>query len=209
MFGIFGLLAAIVGVLALLEIGEYIRKTKRYKKELNRKFVHITVACFAASWPFFLGWQQIELMSLLLFVGVLLSRQFKIFRAIHNARDHGWGELFFAMAIGLAAVLSQAKLVFVAAMLHLGLADGMAAVVGVLLAQKQYKVLGNRKTYGGTATFLALSVLIVVFTVVVNGPHMSWTHAIWVPIVATALENLGAGGTDNLLVPLAISVLLY
>jgi phytol kinase len=206
-----GFVCALLGTLAILLAGENLRRQRKINRELTRKFVHILTASFAASWPLFLSWHNIELMSLLLFVGVLVSRQLTVFKAVHSARQHIWGELFFAMSIGLAALLSQSELVFAAAMLHLGVADGMAAVVGKLFGTKKqsYKVMGATKTYAGTATFLVLSVLIVVFTVVLHGSHLSFAYAIWLPLLATGLENIGVYGADNLLVPLAVALLLH
>src|SRR5581483_11657597 len=91
--------ASLVGIWFLLEIGEVLRR-KRYHPEITRKFVHISVASFAATWPFYMSYTHIELMSLLLFFGVLTSRRYGYFHAVRDVHRRGWGELFFAMSIG-------------------------------------------------------------------------------------------------------------
>jgi len=207
----FAVLLVLLSIGIVVCLGEYYQRVHRYHPEVTRKFIHITIASFAATWPFFLSWSHIELISLLMFVGIVLSRYFHFFRAIHNIKRPTWGELFFAMSIGFAAVLSPDKWIFSAAMLHMGLADGMAALVGTLWGQRHhYKMLfGHYKSYQGTLTFYVLSILILLFCVVLHGPHQSPFVLIWLPLLATALENLSVAGTDNLLVPLMVVLLLY
>ena len=201
-------LVALLGIAGLVFLGEYLQRARHYHPEVTRKFIHISVATFAALWPFFMSWSHIELISLLLFFGVAISRYFHLFQAIHSIKRHTWGELFFAMSIGIVAVLSQDKWIFSAAMLHLGLADGLAALVGTLIGQHRYKVLGHSKTYEGSITFFLLSFVIVWVCAVANGPQLGWTVLLWVPLVATFFENFAVAGTDNLLVPFVITILL-
>lgn len=199
---------ATAGVWVLLWAGEQLRK-RRYHPEITRKFVHITVALFAATWPLFMSWTHIQLMSLLLFIGVIVSHRYGYFRSVYGARTTIWGELFFAMSIGFTALLSQDKLVFVAAMLALGLADGLAAVVGTLFGGgHQYKVFGHKKTRAGTVTFWVVTFLAVWICGVLNGPHDTWTTLIWLPAVVTIAENLGVSGLDNILVPILVAISL-
>lgn len=202
-------LVALFGVAILVVVGEKLRLNHRYHPEVTRKFIHITVAIFVSTWPFWMSWNNIELLSLLMFVGVLASRYFHIFKAIHDIKRRTWGELFYAMSIGMVAVLSQDAWIFTAAMLLMGLADGLAAVVGTMFGGKhRYKVLGHYKSWEGTATFWIAAVAIVLVCGVLNGPQESWTVLLWLPIVATFFENFAVAGTDNLLVPLVVTLLL-
>jgi phytol kinase len=199
---------SLVGVGVLLWIGEQLRK-RRYHPEITRKFVHITVATFAATWPFYMSWTHIELMSILLFIGVLVSRRYGYFKAVSGNRTSSWGELFFAMSIGFTALLSQDAWVFTAAMLSLGIADGMAAVVGTLFGGgHQYKVLGHTKTRAGTITFWVIIFFVVWICGVLKGPHDSWTTIIWLPVLVTIAENLGVSGLDNILIPFLVAISL-
>lgn len=199
---------AMIGVLTCLWVGEALHKLN-YHPEVTRKFVHISVATFAATWPFFMSWSNIELMSLLMFLAVVVSRHFSYFKSIHRVDRPTWGELFFAMGIGMTALLSQSTWVFAAAMLLLGLADGLAAVVGTLIGMNhKYKVFGYTKTRAGTITFYAIALLAILFCTVLNGPHEGIFTLIWLPVAATILENIGVGGTDNLIVPLFIAIVV-
>jgi len=200
---------ALLGVAVLVFIGEKLRLNHRYHPEVTRKFIHMSVAVFVATWPFWISWSHIELMSLLMFIGVLVSRYFHFFKAIHDVKRHTWGELFYAMSIGMVAVLSQDKWIFTAAMLLMGLADGLAAVVGTMFGGKhRYKILGHYKSWEGTVTFWFVAVVILLVCGVLNGPHEGVTLLLWLPVIATFFENFAVAGTDNLLVPLIVTLLL-
>jgi dolichol kinase len=199
---------SLAGVGVCLWIGEQLRK-KRYHPEITRKFIHISVATFAAFWPFYMSWTHIELISLLLFFGVVFARRYGYFKSAFSVKRSTWGELFFAMSIGFTALLSQDALIFTAAMLSLGIADGMAAVIGTLFGGgHQYKVFGSKKTRAGTITFLVAAFFIIWICGVLNGPHDTWTTAIWLPVLATIAENLGVQGLDNLFIPILVAISL-
>lgn len=200
---------ALAGVALLIFLGEYLRKVHMLQIEVTRKFIHIGVACFAASWPFFMEWNQIELMSLLMFIGIMGSRAAHLFRSIHGVKRRTWGELFFAMGIGMAALFCDREWAFVAAMLVMGLADGFAALVGTLLDNvRNYKVLGHTKSRQGTATFFVFTVVILAVCNHFGGLQMDVGGILVVAAIATALENVAVAGTDNMVIPLAIVMLL-
>lgn len=205
----FSLFIALVGVCLLVVTGEYLRRVHLFQAEVTRKFIHISVASFAASWPFFMEWNQIYLLSMLMFVGILLSRFMHLFRAIHGVKRRTWGELFFAMSIGLCAVLGQSPWGFAAAMLVMGLADGFAALVGTLLNNThRYKVLGHFKSREGTLTFFVFALIILSVCAVLGGLSPTVSKMLILALFATVLENVAVAGTDNLAVPLSIVVFI-
>jgi phytol kinase len=203
------LIVALVGVCFLVAAGEYLRQVHLLHAEVTRKFIHITVACFAASWPFFMEWQQVYLISLLMLVGILLSRFLHLFRAIHGVKRRTWGEVFFAVSIGLAALLSQNAWAFAAAMLVMGVADGFAALVGTLIDNThRYHIFGHPKSREGTLTFFLMSLIILAVCVAAGHLPANPAEVLGIAVAVTILENISSGGTDNLFVPLVIIVLL-
>jgi phytol kinase len=199
---------SLAGVWGLVLISDQLRK-KRYHPEITRKFMHITIATFAAFWPIYLSWTHIELLSIILFVGVLISHRYGFYKQVYSVKRSTWGELFFAMSIGFTALLSQSAWVFSAAMLSLGIADGLAAVVGTLFGGgHQYKVFGSKKSRAGTITFFVSVFIIIWICGILNGPHDTWTTLIWLPALATIAENLGVQGLDNLFIPILVAISL-
>lgn len=176
--------------------------------EFSRKFVHITVGSFVAFWPFFLSWGQIRFLSLSFFVVVGVSKYFHLFRAIHSVQRPTMGELYFALAVGLTTFITHNEWVYMASLLQMSLADGFAAVVGVRFGRHPYLMFSHRKTVIGTLTFFVVSVAILTAYVSLSGVHLGTLFIAGSAALATAIENFGVGGLDNLLVPLVIALLL-
>lgn len=197
---------------AVLLISEYLWRTNRVHSETARKFVHIIVGTFIASWGFFMTKQQIQVLSLILLFGVLISMKMSIFTSVHDVKRQTWGEPLFAATIGIVATISSSEYVFAAAILHLSLADGLAAIIGVKYGKRTgYKIRGHYKTLMGTLVFFITSFAITCW-VILNGPGAYGSHTalllLGLPIIATIAENLAVNGTDNLVVPLVVVAFL-
>jgi dolichol kinase len=193
----------------ILVFSEWLARAKQIHAELTRKLVHIAVGTFVAFWPFFLTWRQIQLLSLAFFIVVCISIKLNIFSSIHAVKRNMMGELLFAVIIGVLALISTSEWVFMAAMLHLSLADGLAAVVGLGWGDNNsYKVLGRAKSIAGSVAFLATSFCILAAYGIFADSSTSFFTLLWLPFVATAAENIAAQGTDNLVMPLLIAVVL-
>lgn len=199
------LILSVATVFLLLVINEAIWRGRTHG-EFSRKFVHIFVGSFVAFWPLWLSWQQIQFLGLAFVAVVLVSRQLNIFKTIHSVQRPTWGEVYFGLAVSLTALVTPQAAIFAAALLHMSLADGLAAVIGHKYGRRIYHVFGARKSWLGTLTFAVVSL----FTLSVY----SWQVASlgwWLPLivlVATLAENLAPRGLDNLLVPLLVAVLL-
>lgn len=205
------LLLALAVVAVILVATEVLWRQKLVHNEDARKIIHIGVGSFVAFWPYFMSWRQIQLLSLILLVVVLVSRQKQLFNAVHSVSRRTWGEIYFPIGIGVSAFVAPAPIIFTAAILHLSLADGLAAVVGVRFGMlRKYKVGQYIKTVLGTLTFLLISSAIILGTMLIsNGFNWPlWPLLVWLPLAATLTENLAVGGLDNLAVPLLIIFVL-
>lgn len=199
---------AVFAVFLIIIGSEIWWRQKQPHNEFSRKFVHITVGSFVAFWPFFLTWQQIQLLSIAFLVVVGVSKYFNLFQAIHSVQRPTHGELFFALAVGLVPFITHDKWIFMAAILQMGLADGMAAVIGERYGKQSYLVFGHRKSLAGSLTFYIFSLMIMVFYVYGSGVNLSPYVVVGVAAVATGIENLAVKGLDNLLLPVFIAVAL-
>jgi phytol kinase len=198
--------ATILVVFLLLLIGELWWRKQKLNTEFTRKFVHITVGTFVAFWPFFLSWQEIRLLSVAFLVAVGISKYLKVFRAIHTVQRPTWGELFFALAVGLITFITQDKWIYATALLQMSLADGFAAVIGTRFGQRfRYIVFGHAKSILGTFTFLVVSAAILVGFSHFGGQELTLIFIMDLAVVASLIENIGVAGLDNLLVPLVVS----
>ena len=201
-------IAVCLVVFAVLCIAEFGWRRGWLKNEIGRKFVHIIVGSFVAFWPLFLTWNQIILLSFAFAAVVMVSKRLKIFRAIHSVQRPTYGELFFAVTVGALALVTHDGWIYMAALLHMSLADGFAAIIGIRYGKSsRYKVLGHTKSIIGTLTFFILSVLIL-DAYSVGTSHIEPPMIGLIALGATMLENVSAKGTDNITVPIWIAVAL-
>ena len=204
------LILTILTVFILLVANELWWRRKKVQDEFSRKFIHITVGSFVAFWPFFLDWNEIKLLSIAFIVVVLASKQLKVFQAIHSVQRPTHGELFFALAVGALALISQNEWIYMAAILQMSLADGFAAVVGTRFGNNtRYMVLGHTKSIHGTLTFLVVSIAILIVVTAFSGIILSLPVILGIAVAASLVENISVEGIDNLLVPVLVASALH
>jgi phytol kinase len=203
------LLVAIVVTFLLLMSTEILWRKGHVQKEYARKLVHMSVGVFVAFWPFFLDWNQIRLLSIAFIVAISLSLRFKLFKSIHSVERPSWGEVLFALSVGLVTFLTTDPYIYAAAILHMSLADGAAAIIGTRYgAAQHYYVLGQYKSLIGSLAFLTTSIVVLTWYVVAGGANVSIIAALAIGVVATALENAGWRGFDNVTVPVFVAAIL-
>lgn len=199
-----------IAIVGLLLVGnELWSRRKNLHEEFSRKFIHISVGCLVAFWPWWLSWTEIRWLSVAFLAGVGLSKLLGVFQALHSVQRPTWGEFFFAISVGGLTFLTHNKWIYATALLQMALADGLAAVIGVRYGNGQgYSVFGHRKTLIGTLVFLLTSMIILVWYQAASGANISIIKLDFIALLASAIENLAVAGFDNLLVPLVVVALL-
>ncbi len=203
--------ACLVGVLAILLVAEALWRGGHLKYEDHRKFVHIGTGIFVALWPWLVSWRTIELLGLAMAAVVLIDRQVRLFHFSFKLNRQTYGDILFALAITVCALLAHSKIIFALAILNLSVADGVAAVVGNHFGQHfRYKVFGQTKTVIGSMAFWLSSVLILGVGLLFYqvSPHHYFWLLLLLPPALTWLENFAIYGTDNLAVALAVVLAL-
>jgi phytol kinase len=199
----------VLAVFILLVINEFWWRSRDVHTEFGRKFIHVTVGSFVAFWPFFLSWHDIELLSVAFLVVVIASKYLKLFQAIHSVQRPTWGELFFAVAVGSVALVTHNKWIYMAALLQMALADGLAAIIGVQYGNRlKYLVFQHPKSVAGTLTFFIVSFGILMGFGHYSGESITVSYAALLSVLAGTLENVAVWGLDNILVPLLVAVML-
>ena len=202
------LIATTAVVFLLLCVSELLWRLGDLHPEYTRKFVHVTVGTFVAFWPLFLSRNQIVLLSGAFLAVLAITNYLRVFKAMRSVQRPTWGEAFFAMSVGILAYVAHGGWIYMAALLHMSLADGLAAIIGIKFGKRmRYKVFGHPKSVIGTVTFLIISLAIL------NGYALFTpaTFSLWflpLSLAVTVIENAGVRGLDNLLVPLLVAVSL-
>jgi dolichol kinase len=208
---IFGLLS-LVAIYFLIRFAENLRREHHLKPEVTRKFVHMSVGSYVAFWPFFMPDWAIYFICFGFISVVMASRLLGWFKSIHAVDRKTWGDILFPIGIASTLLVANNKWVFAIAMLHLALADGVAALVGEKWGQKTvYKINGYKKTIVGNGAFFATSALIMIIAIFgldVGFSQLGLAGVFWIPLVATALETVAVRGLDNLIVPVTLAIIL-
>ena len=196
-------------VFGLLLLSEWGWRKHWLHGEVGRKFVHVTVGTFVAFWPYFLDWTEIRLLSLAFFVVVLASMHLGVFKAIGSVQRPTYGEIFFALSVGLLTIITTSKGIYAAAILQMALADGFAAIIGGRFGtENKYHLYGRTKSLAGSATFFVISLGLLIGYSQFSDNGLIWQYVVIGALGATLLENIAALGFDNLLVPVAVGLLL-
>lgn len=199
---------AIGPVALLLVLSEVLWRTHLLRGESARKMLHIIVGSYVAYWLYFLSFREIQLLSLAMLVGVTLSHKFHIFHAITDVKRMTWGDIFYAIGLGVTAVVAKQPWVFAIAVLHMCIADGLAGLIGAEFGKKtRYKVLGSTKSLVGTFTFIVVSFLLFAIFNHYHPSEIIWPVMLSMPFLLALVENVGVYGTDNVLVPLIVAII--
>ncbi|MCA9347306.1 hypothetical protein KC930_01840 [Candidatus Saccharibacteria bacterium] len=199
---------------------EVARANKWVSGERARKIIHILIGVWGAWLPLWLGWRSIIVLGVMLFIGVYIANHMKLFKSIHSIGRSTIGEYIFPLSMIVLAILFRDEIIFAAAMLELGVADGLAAVIGTRYGKKTtFKILGYKKSWHGTATFFIASVVIVFGALYLRNPSIIGSNFVTllvtlglsclISIGLTASELIGVHGLDNITVPGICAVALY
>jgi phytol kinase len=199
------------GVLLLAEI---LRRWKG-ESELVRKVVHIGTGNIL-----FLAWGLniplwICLIACVSFcIIAYISYQLPILPMLNSVGRKTLGVFYYAVSITCLVTwfwtihLPEYAVVGV---LVMAWGDGLAALVGQRWGQHPYYFMDSKKTWEGSIAMLFVSYIVAVIVLAIAGGFSLSTLLIPLPvaIVATILEAISPGGTDNLTVPLVSGSLCY
>lgn len=198
---------ALLPIFITLVASEALWRAKILRGEAARKTLHIIIGSYVATWPFYISFTQIQWISLALLIVVALSHKLKIFHAIIDIKRRTWGDLLYAIGIGLTAFMTNEPWIFAIAILHMSLCDGLAGLLGNHYGKKnRYYILGQPKSIVGSVVFLVTSFLVMTLLVPSNLDLSLGAYIFVIPIVATLIESIGVYGSDNVVVP---AVLVY
>lgn len=203
-------LIAAAGVAGILIASELLWRMSSLRGEFARKFVHIIAGSYIAFLPFWVSYGWIMLLAVGFIIANILNRATSIFHAIHATKRRSWGDLLLSVGILLTAALRPSPWFFAAAILHVSLADGLAAVIGTKYGRIRYKFFDHGKSIIGSVTFFIVSTGIIALTTIMDDRAQAGAAALLlvIPLIATMLENVSGYGTDNITLPLSILLLL-
>lgn len=194
----------------VLALSELTRRRLHVPNEDARKTYHIVHALIVGAAPFLISYNALIVLELLLLAVMILVRRFKLFTWLYQVGRLSWGEYFGVAGVVLIALLRPNKWVFLAAMLHLGIADAAAALIGKRYGHNnQFLVFGQIKSLQGSLAFFVASLVIMVLVIVTSESGNGNLLLIAVlPMLITLAEMASPFGTDNFVIPVGVVLLL-
>lgn len=210
--------AALVGLLALVGVGEGLRRLG-VRTTTSRRVVHIGVGLFVVATPFlFVTAGPVYLLAGLFVIANAVARWRRWWPGVHAARPQSVGTVTFPLALFPALLIgwrdgAEHPLAFQAAFLVLALADPLAAWVGE--RQPHHATIGSlSKSWAGSMAFACSAWGLCALTLTTGAHHgrLAATGyeiagiSLVVAVVTTMVEVLGGRGWDNFFIVLAAMI---
>lgn len=204
--------------IVILTTAEIIFKAGRLKAEYLRMLVHVLTGFTALFLPVFLS-SSLYVVSICLqsALFIYVAQRLGIFRSLHRVKRTTAGSCLFFIGILIAYLVSLAAAeisIFYVSVLVLTVCDPIASVTGILFGKRKgilkMPALINGKSIVGSAFFLlsALTVLTVGLKVPDLSVSLTFMQVFGIAFIATTAEALSPGGSDNVSIPLAVSLSL-
>ena len=201
---------AAVAFISLLAMAELVARRWSLRPELGRKLAHIVGGMMSAALPVILPFPAIVILSGAFVPFMVVTRRVGVFPLIHGAERSSYGEIYFPLGVLGTAALVPHPVEYAFGILVMGIADAVASLSGEKFGQRSYRLLAGRKTYVGSAAFLAttfgLGLLALQALGEVSGPAVLVVSGI--AGVLTLEEALIGGGADNVVLPISAAALL-
>lgn len=205
-------LASYLTVFGILVLSDSLIKRHIISPEAGRKLTHVCNAVAAASWPWFTSYTTVIVLSLVSGLAAIFVKRHGYFKHLRKVDRVSHGEMYFAIGIAVTAALNPPVWAFSIAILHLGFADSVAAMVGTSGRRRhRFTIFDQTKSVEGSTAFFITSVLITGIGLLLVAPvglSNAWLITLLLPLTATMLEMVGIFGLDNILVPVFVASIL-
>ena len=223
---ILGLIFSYVFAFGMLLIVEAIRRWRNYPTEFTRKLVHIGAGMWI--WVILLlfdHWQfaLIPTASFIIFNAIFL--RYHVFSAMDPKEGATPGTVYFALSCtlllfifhtgweqGFPRGLEEYALAGIMAMTW---GDAFASIIGKRFGKHSYTVPGSkghkRTLEGSLACFVFTFVAVAITLAIVSSLSLPLIllGGLFAAIVGTLLEAISPRGSDNLTVPIGVSIVLF
>lgn len=203
----------VIGMLGVAGIvtAEVLRRKRVIHNEEARKMVHVLHALTIVAWAYFLpNYTPIIIVEVLFIILVVAVKRYGLLSGFRAVGRLTYGEVLFLLGVIAVCLLSPRYSHFVVIMLHVGIADAAAAVVGKRLKSPIYTVLGHTKSLAGSVACFVSSVAIFSSYLLYTN-NISWSNLVFIAggaLIITGVENFSPYGSDNFTLPLAAYGLL-
>jgi phytol kinase len=203
----------------LLTFVEMIYRRLGLDGEITRKFAHFAATLSTITFPYLFNdhWYVLSL-AVIFFLLLFVSRNHSYLKSIHDIKRISVGSYLLPVAIYLTFLVSHQMnndFLFILPMLVLAICDPVAGIMGMNLQQYNHKIRiftwKLQKTWLGTISLFVSCFLISIVALYFNQMRIDleilWV-AVVISVVSSIVELISWKGTDNLLIPISVLLVL-
>ncbi len=208
-------------LMLLIGLAEVIRRLLSASPEITRKSVHILTGVLVATTPFvFDSKVPMAVLAIIFIIVNAVGIKADLFRGMHGTSRITYGTVFYPVSFLILLLLlwDFHRVIFVAAMLILAIADALAAIIGENLNRPhEFRLAAEKKSIEGSVVMMIATVLITYSCIAIlgsaDGISLSPFEILWiaciVAVVATICEAVSTRGSDNLSLPLGAAFVMH
>lgn len=208
-----------VAISLLLVFNELVYRRLGLKGEITRKFAHFTATLSTITFPYLFDdhW-YVLFMAVAFFILLFVSRHRTYLKSIHDIQRISIGSYLLPVSIYLTFLVShllENMFLFILPILVLAICDPVAGILGINLQQYNHKIIlfGRelQKTWLGSLSFFVSCFIISLIALYFNQEQINlriFLIAFTVAFVSTFAEMLSWKGSDNLLIPMSVLLVL-
>ena len=185
---------------------EVLKRKKILTANATRRIIHIVSVFIAYTFPYYLSLLEILILCSTFLIFLIFSKNVSLLESIHKVERITWGEIFFPIGIAVASVFFLPGNIYnyTIVLSILGISDLLANIVGMYFGTHSFAIFKCKKTLEGSMAFL-LSSLLILLIFNINLPILT---LVLISIVVSIVEFLSPYGSDNLSIPIVLSILL-
>jgi phytol kinase len=211
---VMGIIVSFIFIFSIIGLSTVLSELKVLGPEGSRKFIHIGVCNWWLIAMYFFDDPLWASLVPLLFVFInYMSYRFTLFKAMErDNEDKSLGTVYYAISLLiLAYVTFSLNISYIGAIgiLIMGYGDGFAAIIGKKFGKHKIKINHSNKSVEGSITVFIFSLIISLAFFSVHAPSLFIPASLLIAIIATLLEFFSPLGSDNLTLPLGISLVAY
>ncbi|MFO7999294.1 MAG: hypothetical protein R6U86_09980 [Bacteroidales bacterium] len=209
----------LLAFLLLLAFIELVYKRLNLQGEYTRKLAHFSATLSTITFPYlFTDHWYVLALAVIFFVLLLGSRNTSRLRSIHDITRISSGSFLLPAAIYFAFLIShlmEDRFLFILPMLILAISDPIAGLLGMNITRYNHEIILFKhrmgKTWLGSMAFFTSAFIICLIAFYFNkgGFELQTVGlSVIIAIVTATAELLSPKGTDNLVIPMSIILVL-
>ncbi len=207
-----GYLLTYIYVFLILILLGILKSKKRIKEQTSRKLVHILMGfTWLIMVYFFKNSIHMIILPITMVIFNFLSYKFNIMQSMEQEKKDSKGTIYYAISFVVLACLTYYDNNFLPfygiGIFTMALGDGFAPLIGRKF--NKLKIKNTNKTYAGSFTVMIFTVIIIIIFKSIYQLNLNFIEILLLGLISIPLELLNKKGSDNLTLPLGISLCCY